>query len=395
EELDNILSPIYQKSINITKELLERNNIDRNNINALILVGGPTYSPILRKMLKEQVTDNVDTSVDPMTVVAKGAALFASTISVSDDVKDISRDNTKLQIDLKYEATSVEIDEMISLRILKDKSIGIFPDKIYANVTRSDGAWDSGKKLLTDKATVIDVLLEKDRSNSFDLYVFDDLGNKIECEPNKFTILQGIGGLTGMQILPFHIGIAKYFPTDNKVLFMPVKGLEKSKRYPATGIIDSLKTRTVIRPGNSQDIIRIPIYQGEYNAEGTLPELNDFINEIVITGEEFPGILPEGSNVDITIKIDSSQIMKVMAYFPLLNYTEEFKIEIKSIVPPDAQELKQKIESSIRSAKKVKSEASVSRLNQLSDQLNNESGSADGKMMIQNTLRYEMLLIYN
>jgi molecular chaperone DnaK len=42
-------------------------------------------------MLKEQITDIVDTSVDPMTVVAKGAALFASTISVSDEVKAIHK----------------------------------------------------------------------------------------------------------------------------------------------------------------------------------------------------------------------------------------------------------------------------------------------------------------
>jgi len=39
----------------------------------------------LRKMLKEQVTEKVDTSYDPMTVVAKGAALYASTVNVSDE----------------------------------------------------------------------------------------------------------------------------------------------------------------------------------------------------------------------------------------------------------------------------------------------------------------------
>mgnify|MGYP006168097119 CR=1 FL=1 len=71
------------------------------------MVGGPTYSPILRRMLKEQITDKVDTSVDPMTVVAKGAALFASTISVSDEVKERglhgSAENSR-----KYPGTSEE-----------------------------------------------------------------------------------------------------------------------------------------------------------------------------------------------------------------------------------------------------------------------------------------------
>jgi hypothetical protein len=109
---------------------LKRNNLKGSDLGALILVGGPTYSPILRRMLKEQITEKVDTSVDPMTVVAKGAALFASTISVSNDVKETSRDKTKLQLEINYEATSVEMDEMINIKVLKEKTTGTFPEKI-------------------------------------------------------------------------------------------------------------------------------------------------------------------------------------------------------------------------------------------------------------------------
>lgn len=75
QELEKVIGPIFQKAVDITKELLKRNNLKGSDLGALILVGGPTYSPILRRMLKEQITDKVDTSVDPMTVVAKGAAL--------------------------------------------------------------------------------------------------------------------------------------------------------------------------------------------------------------------------------------------------------------------------------------------------------------------------------
>jgi molecular chaperone DnaK len=124
KDLEIIFSPIFQKAIDITKDLLKRNNLKGSDLGALILVGGPTYSPILRRMLKEQITDKVDTSVDPMTVVAKGAALFASTISVSDEVKETTRDKTKLQLDIKYEATSVELDEMLNLKVLKEKTFG-------------------------------------------------------------------------------------------------------------------------------------------------------------------------------------------------------------------------------------------------------------------------------
>ena len=53
--------------------------------NSLILVGGPTFSPTIRKMLEKQIC-KPDTSVDPMTVVSKGAALYASTVNLSNEI---------------------------------------------------------------------------------------------------------------------------------------------------------------------------------------------------------------------------------------------------------------------------------------------------------------------
>lgn len=391
KDMENVVAPIFQKAIDITKELLKRNNLKGSDLGALILVGGPTYSPILRRMLKEQITDKVDTSVDPMTVVAKGAALFASTISVSDEVKETTRDKTKLQLDIKYEATTVELDEMVNLKVLKEKTTGTFPEKIYADIIRFDGAWSSGKKLIGEKATIVDVLLVEGRSNSFEINVYDEAGNKLECQPHQFSILQGIGGLDKMQVLPYYIGIGKFFSTEGKDLFSPAKGLDKNKTVPATGVLNGLKTRSEIRPGMIKDIIRIPIYQGDYNAEGTNPVLNNLVTEVIITGESLPALLPEGSDVDITIKVDSSQLMKFTAYFPLLNHTEELEIEIKQTEPPTEELLSQEISKAKRTAQRVNANDVSEKLEALEEQLENEKGSADGKLKILDGLRKELL----
>lgn len=390
-DMENVLGPIFQKAIDIAKDLLKRNHLKGSDLDALILVGGPTFSPILRRMLKEQITDKVDTSVDPMTVVAKGAALFASTISVSEEVKEVTRDKTKLQLDLKYEATSVELDVMINLKVLKEKTTGELPEKIYADIIRSDEAWSSGKKLISEKASLIDLVLAEGRSNSFEIQVYDEQGNKLECQPNQFSILQGIGGLEGMQVLPYHIGIGRHFRSEEKDLFCPIKGLEKTKRVPVTGVLNGLKTRSAIRPGVSTDIIRIPIYQGDYEAEGTNPLLNNLINEVVITGENLPSFLPEGSDVDITIKVDRSQIMHFSAYFPLLNYTEELELEIKPTEAPEKKFLAQAIANAKKAAGKVSVNEIKDVLVNLEEQLEREGGSPDGRMKIQNDLRKELL----
>lgn len=393
DDMDTVTAPFFQKAIDISKELLKRNNLKGSDLGALILVGGPTYSPILRRMLKEQITNEVDTSVDPMTVVAKGAALFASTISVTDEVKDETRDNTKLQLDLKFESTTVDLDTMLNIKILKDKTIGKIPDKIYVVLNRMDGAWSSGKKLISsEKVNLIDdIQLEEGKSNSFEIIIYNDLGNKIECQPNQFSILQGIGGLDGMQVLPYHIGIGTYFQTEGKDLFHQVKGLEKSKKVPAVGVTNGLKTRNAIRPGMAKDLIRVPIYQGDYSAEATNLLLNNWIFDVIISGETMPSLLPEGSDVDITIKVDRSQIMKFTAYFPLLNHTEELEIIIKQTEPPTEEALSKEISTAIKTAQRLNCEDIKQNLVKLTEQLENEKGSADGKMKIFDGLRKELL----
>jgi molecular chaperone DnaK len=391
KDMENVLSPIFQKAIDVTNDLLKRNNLKGTDLGTLILVGGPTYSPILRRMLKEQITENVDTSIDPMTVVAKGAALFASTISVSEAVKEESRDKTKLQLDIKYEATSVEMDEMVNIKVLKDKTEGTIPEKVFVDVVRSDGAWSSGKKQIGEKATLVDVLLQEGYSNVFNVNVYDEQGNKLECQPNQFSVLQGIGGLDGMSVLPYYIGIGKWFDVEEKDLFLPIRGLEKNKKVPATGVINGLKTRREIRPGMRKDIIRIPIYQGDYDAEGTNPILNNLVNEIVISGECLPALLPEGSDVDITIKVDRSEQMQFSAYFPLIDHTEELKVQIERTKPPTEEALKQDIADAKRTARYVNNTVISEKLDEFETQLENERGSADGKMKILDNLRKVLL----
>jgi len=333
QDLDWVSRPIFQRAIDITIDLLKRNNKKGKDIEQIILVGDETYSPILRNLLKEQITDKIDTSVDPLTLVTKGAALLASTIPISEEIKEITRADTKLQLDIKYEATTVELDEMINIKVMKEKTVGTFPEKVFVELVRYDGVWSSGKKQVGEKSNIVDVLLVEDCSNSFEINVYDEKGNKLECQPNQFSIIQGIGGLDRRQVLPYHIGIARYFESEGKELFQTIKGLEKNKSVPAIGVINGFKTKFDLRPGVVSDLIRFPIYQGDYNAEGTNPSLNNHVVDILISGETLPALLPAGSDIDITIKVDTSQLLTISAYIPYLNHTEEVEIEIRQTEP--------------------------------------------------------------
>lgn len=392
-DLEPVLAPVFQKAIDITNDLIKRNNLENSDIDKLILVGGPTYSPILRKMLKEQITEKVDSSIDPMTAVANGAALFASTLSISEEAKEQNRDKTKLQLEVNYEATSVELDSLLNISFLRDKTEGTIPDEVFVEIVRNDNAWSSGKKLISEKKTLMEVLLNEGVSNVFEIRTFDGLGNKIECQPNQFNILQGIGGLEGMTVLPYHICIVKHFEDEDKDLIASVKGLEQNNKLPAVGVRNGLKTRNEIRPGIASDIIRIPIYQGDYNAERSNPLLNDLVQEIIITGEHLPKLLPIGSNVDLTIKVDRSEKMKVTVDFPAIEHTEEVEIIIQQKQAPEAVFLKNEIQKSIRKANNLNETNVSKKLEDLEKQLEKDSGSADGKMKIQDGLRKELLIL--
>lgn len=178
-DMHKALSPIFQKAIDICKELLKRNNLTGSSLDSLILVGGPTFSPVLRKMLEEQIC-KPDTSVDPMTVVSKGAALYASTVEISEEVKDLTRDTSKIQLEIGHEATTVELQEWVTIKILKDKTEGEIPVQVFAEITRSDKAWSSGKVAINEIGEMIETQLIEGKTNSFEVILYD-LSSTYKC----------------------------------------------------------------------------------------------------------------------------------------------------------------------------------------------------------------------
>ena len=398
ELMEKTFSSLFQKSIDICKDLLKRNNLKGAQLTTLLLVGGPTYSPILRKMLKEQITDKINTSIEPMTSVASGAALFASTISVSEEIIEQSRDITKLQLEIKHEATTVEEEEMVNIKILKDKTDGAIPSKVFADVVRGDKAWSSGKKQISEKATLVDVQLNMGASNTFEILLYDEQGNKLECQPNSFNVLQGIN--PGQATLPYNIAIEITDRIQGKDVLTAIKGLEKNQTLPAIGVTNKLKTQKDIRPGIVSDEIIIPIYQGDYYAEGTTAIHSTHINDIRINGEDLPSLLPAGSDVEITLKVDRSEQMKVSIFFPYLNHTEQQTVEIIGGKSVSKEWLENEIRKARKTAKRLQEdnnyievEKIISNINDIAQQLEHKGGGDSGKLEVQDNLLKELRAI--
>ena len=395
EQIEAVVSPIFQKAIDICKKLLERNNITGANLDSLILVGGPTYSPVLRSMLRKQVTPNVDTSIDPMTAVAKGAALFAS--GIDSEVQQKIESGT-VALDLSYQSNSVENVEFVSVRLLKEECTGDIPAKLFIEFVRNDKGWSSGKVELNEIGDVVECQLMEGKSNAFTLVVYDEKGSVLPCFPNEVNIMQGI--VIGSAVLPYNIGIEVHDGLRSKDVFTPLKGLEKNQPIPAVGVRNGLKTPSNLRPGMECDELLIPIYQGESNSEGTSAIYNDHVFDVIITGDDVPALVPENSDVDITIKLDRSQLMTVEVTFPVIGETIEKAIDVKQRHGVNEMELEKRLReaksklNALNAANGVSAEETKeaqSLIQDVSSRFDGEKSSEDGKMHLLADLRRAFL----
>jgi len=313
DDLEPVAAPIFQKAIDITKTLLERNNLDGKDLGALILVGGPTHSPILRRMLREQITPNVDTSIDPMTAVACGAALYGSTIDVPEALMDQRRDRSKVQLEIAVKSTSVEEIEFAAVKFLKDKSEDYGEDSIYVDLVRTDGEFNTGRVRIGVDGDALELKLKTDCTNVFEIRCYDSKGDKIDCEPQTISIIQGIDGI-GDAVLPLHLGLATV-DEDDDVVFTPLEGLKKNLPLPAYGKNGSIRmvTDREIRPGMTTDKVIFPILQTDKDIDQMKREHKKLkriycthLYDCYFTGDDIPSILPAGSEINVTIHADKS-----------------------------------------------------------------------------------------
>lgn len=395
EQLKPVLAKVFQKAVDITKELLKRNGLSGADLDWLILVGGPTYSPILRDMLREQITPNVDTNIDPMTAVAKGAALFAS--GIDSEAKEEVAVGT-VALNLSYEASSVQPMEYVTVQLDKEGSFGNRPQKLFVELVRSDNGWSSGKIEINDIGDVIECQLMEGKNNAFAIMAYDEQGSALPCSPKEINIMQGI--VVGNAVLPYSISIEAHDSSLDKNVVKTVKGLEKNQQLPATGTLNGLKTRNQLRPGKDEDTIIIPIYQSEHNSEGTSAIHNDHVFDVVISGNEVNELIPVGSDVDITIKVDRSQMLKLEVFFPVSGESIEKEVEIATRPVISVLELEKLKNSANNKLNELQSYVSISTtdtedieklIKDINDRFEGEKSSEDGRMHLQADLRRAFL----
>ena len=81
DELENIASPFINKTIEIMNQAIDESEINQNEIENIILVGGSTRLKLIKRKLEENYPIKILNNINPDLVVSQGAAIQASNLS--------------------------------------------------------------------------------------------------------------------------------------------------------------------------------------------------------------------------------------------------------------------------------------------------------------------------
>ena len=389
EILHEVFESIHQKAIELAKKVLQRNNVDNENLDAVILVGGPTLSPVFREMIKTQISVNIDSTINPMTIVAKGSALYASTRDaiIGEPTAE------EIVLDIKYDAATIEEDALINIKINKEKTKATIPEKVKIIIARNDKGFNVEQEINSSRTALIELQLNKGETNVFNIRLIDNKGNNLTCIPDKFTIIPThIPQATNN----YNIGIEIWDNNKEIGVFKCLKGLEKNKPLKnAVGIISEIKNPKQIIPGKADDKLEIRIFQGEEDAEGKDSFLCDHVTSVVITGEEAEKVIPANSELEVTLRFDENAAVPTCSiFFPELDWTHTVTLKDFKQSPVETQWLYKEIEKDFdRVDKSLNKNHSndlskcLTRLNELKQDLKNNEGNPSGRITVLNNLR--------
>lgn len=88
-KLEELVKPIVEKMRHPVEQALSDAKLTPQNIDKIILIGGPTRMPVVKKFVEDYVGKQAEGGVDPMEAVAKGAAVQAGILGGDVQGKEI------------------------------------------------------------------------------------------------------------------------------------------------------------------------------------------------------------------------------------------------------------------------------------------------------------------
>ncbi len=86
-KLEKLIQPIIDQCKKPIEQAIKDAKLKKENIDKIILVGGPTRMPVIQKFVEDFIGKKVERGIDPMECVAQGAAIQGAVLA--GDIKDL------------------------------------------------------------------------------------------------------------------------------------------------------------------------------------------------------------------------------------------------------------------------------------------------------------------
>jgi len=326
QEFEKRITSKIDETIKLTKDTLKEAGIKNSSVNRIILVGGPTQIPYVKKRLESDLKIKVDSSVDPLTVVARGASIYALSQIIPKEFLETGAKKAEQgarNLNLNYVALTSDTEESVtgSVEGLNDQ------EQYYVQIQSDSGTFTGLKTKLNKGKLYYTVNVEPNKQNLYWVYLFDHKGNSVKVTPDSFTITHGLS-ISGAPI-PHSIGVvvASQDFSKNQIINTCDKIFEKGSILPLKKTLDVYKTSRRLKKGEDNSL-DIDIVEGE----SEIPDRNIFLCKLGINGKELPHDLPAGTPVELTLEMNESRELSATAYIPLIDMTVNARYTLKDEV---------------------------------------------------------------
>lgn len=364
EEFEKLIKSLVDRTIELSKTTLKETGIKSTSVKKIILIGGPTQIPYIKERLKSDLKISVDSSVDPLTVVAHGACVFA----ISQKIPKIFLGSIKIKkgtqiLSLNYDTLTSETEQMVTGVIEELKN----SDGEYYIQIQSDSGFYSGPKVKLKNGKFLDtVAVEPNKQNLYWIFLFNKDGKSVPVDPESFTITHGLS-VSGAP-LPHSIGIAvarKDIKSDFVLTEVFEKIFEKGSVLPLiTRQPEVFKTVRKLSKNDNDNPLWIKVGEGE----SEISDRNTFVCELGIKGSELPYDLPEGTDIEITVEINESRELFVTTYIPLIDLTFNTRATFKDEIV-DVKDLEVELSVQTEKAKTVSENCSAEERNAINNMI--------------------------
>lgn len=326
--LEQETAPLVERCMRLTDEALAGARIKGSDLDRVLLVGGPTQMPYVRDAIQAHVGARVDSTLDPMTVVARGAAAYASTVERSASAQDLKAEPSAgaLSVRLAFDPVSAEASTRVAGKLSGRDATA----QLEVKVDAEGGVWTSGWQPVGDAFFETTVVLQEGRLNRFTLSLRDSKGRALSVEPAEFQIRHGLS--LDAPPLPHTISV-ELAHADGRVELSPV--------FPRRTLLPAERTVTyraahTLRPSEPDTSLAIKLWEGEALSD---PQANSWVGNMHVRSDAVRRPIPEGSELQLHIKVDASRLITVEVFVPHLNEHFTDKIFIPKDEEPDYVDL--------------------------------------------------------